>query len=25
MNAMLDLASHGIKQLLAKQKEALGV
>ena len=25
MNAMLDLASHGIKQLLTKQKEALGV
>ncbi len=25
MNTMLDLASHGIKQLLAKQKEALGV
>lgn len=25
MNAMLDLASNGIKQLLAKQKEALGV
>ena len=25
MNAMLDLASLGIKQLLAKQKEALGV
>lgn len=25
MNAMLDLASHGIQQLLAKQKEALGV
>ena len=25
MNAMLDLASDGIKQLLAKQKEALGV
>jgi ribonuclease PH len=25
MNAMLDLASHGIKQLIAKQKEVLGV